>query len=175
MQNSTARVIRICKFRELVEYSTGLALQTRLAEQVFQGDTDTLLLLQVGQNDLRGRLGNCDLFKYARSSNTVSCCLQHRPVYTLGKRGTLDDFKISQEDVRKLEADVISVPRGGEVTFHGPGQLVLYPIVSLKRLRLGARAYVESLEDTVVGLAARYGIQAEVLSAPNDMIGQQQS
>lgn len=56
--------------------------------------------------------------------------------------------------------DVISVPRGGEVTFHGPGQLVAYPILSLKAAGLGARAYVESLEDGVIDALRTWGIDA---------------
>lgn len=66
-------------------------------------------------------------------------------------------------DVQDLEAsgiDVIRVPRGGEVTFHGPGQLVAYPILSLKSAGLGARAYVESLEDSIIDALQTWGITA---------------
>ena len=89
---------------------------------------------------------------------------QHSPVYTLGKRGSLGDIKLNSEALEDLGVDVARTKRGGEVTFHGPGQLVLYPIVDLRRLRLGARAYVEALEDTVVTVAAQYGISAKVSS-----------
>ena len=88
--------------------------------------------------------------------------LQHRPVYTIGKRGALSDFKQTPEQLQALGIDVVHAPRGGEVTFHGPGQLVLYPVVQLRRLGLGPRAYVEALEDVVIHLAADYGIRAEV-------------
>lgn len=55
----------------------------------------------------------------------------------------------------------MNVPRGGELTFHGPGQLVAYPIVSLRAASLGARAYVEGLEDAVVAAAAAFGVAAQ--------------
>ncbi len=85
--------------------------------------------------------------------------MQHSPVYTVGKRGQDTDFKT---DPSFVGADVFTVPRGGETTFHGPGQLVVYPIVSLRQLGVGPRAYVEGLEDTLVRTLGRYGISARV-------------
>ena len=79
--------------------------------------------------------------------------LQHEPVVTLGKRGTRDD-------VRSLDVPVVLSPRGGQATFHGPGQSILYPILSLRSWRLGARAYVEALEDAAVAVAAARGVPA---------------
>jgi lipoyl(octanoyl) transferase 2 len=84
---------------------------------------------------------------------------QHLPVYTLGKRGVEADLLVKPED---LGASVYRSPRGGEVTYHGPGQLVCYPIVSLRDLALGVRAYVESLEEAMVRVAGLYGIHARV-------------
>ncbi|GBG74272.1 hypothetical protein CBR_g18683 [Chara braunii] len=86
--------------------------------------------------------------------------LQHHPVYTMGKRPTEHHILVSDEKLRELGAEVHKVPRGGEVTFHGPGQIVCYPIISLRELRLGPRAYVEALEDVMVDVAALYGVQA---------------
>ena len=88
--------------------------------------------------------------------------MQHPPVYTVGKRGQPQDFLVPVETLQKNGIDIQKVLRGGETTFHGPGQLVLYPIVNLRRLRRGARAYVEGLEDTVVDTLSNYGIQAQV-------------
>eukprot|EP00983_Pelagomonas_calceolata_P057182 1144951-Pelagomonas_calceolata.AAC.1 len=53
--------------------------------------------------------------------------------------------------------DIEAAPRGGEITYHGPGQLVAYPILNLRGLGLGARAYVEGLEDTIVRLLGENG------------------
>lgn len=87
---------------------------------------------------------------------------QHSPVYTIGKRGSSRDFRSTPDQIRDLGAIIHSSPRGGEVTFHGPGQLVAYPIVHLRDRQLGARAYVESLEDALIDSLREYGIEARV-------------
>lgn len=63
------------------------------------------------------------------------------------------------QELAGLGVDVVRVPRGGETTYHGPGQLVAYPILDLRQLGLGARAYVESLEDAMVQAVGCFGIQ----------------
>jgi lipoyl(octanoyl) transferase len=81
--------------------------------------------------------------------------LEHPPVFTLGLRG----------DRRHLFATgdipVVAIDRGGQVTFHGPGQLIVYPLLDLKRLGLGVRALVRVLEAAVIETVAAYGIAAE--------------
>jgi len=86
--------------------------------------------------------------------------LQHHPVYTLGKRGKQDDILVRLDEVARRGVDVETSDRGGEVTYHGPGQLVAYPIVDLRRVRMGARKYVEALEDAVIDTVKSYGLQA---------------
>uniref|UniRef100_A0A1D2A604 lipoyl(octanoyl) transferase n=1 Tax=Auxenochlorella protothecoides TaxID=3075 RepID=A0A1D2A604_AUXPR len=112
-------------------YSRGLELQDALAEAVARRATPDQLLL-----------------------------VQHAPVYTIGKRGSSRDFRSTPDQIRDLGAIIHSSPRGGEVTFHGPGQLVAYPIVHLRDRQLGARAYVESLEDALIDSLREYGIKA---------------
>lgn len=80
----------------------------------------------------------------------------------MGKRGSAADFHTAAEALAAGGAEVVAVPRGGETTYHGPGQLVVYPIVSLRELGVGARAYVEGLEDCMVRTLGRYGIAARV-------------
>ena len=72
------------------------------------------------------------------------------------------DFKVPPEDVIHSGAEIHHIPRGGETTFHGPGQLVAYPILNLRRLGIGARAYVEGLEDAVIATLSRFSIDAQV-------------
>lgn len=80
--------------------------------------------------------------------------VQHPPVFTLGKNGNPDDIH-NPEDI-----PVVKVDRGGQVTYHGPGQLMIYPLIDLKRARLGVRSLVTALEQTVVDLSADYGVAA---------------
>ncbi|CAG9462203.1 unnamed protein product [Pedinophyceae sp. YPF-701] len=88
--------------------------------------------------------------------------LQHSPVYTIGKRGHDGHLRHGREHLEDLGAQVYEVPRGGEVTFHGPGQVIMYPVLQLREQprRCGARVYVETLEDAACDMLAAYGIQA---------------
>ncbi|KAH0708637.1 hypothetical protein KY284_010064 [Solanum tuberosum] len=77
--------------------------------------------------------------------------LQHPPTYTVGKRETSSS----------PGAELHYTQRGGDITFHGPHQVILYPIVSLRDIGLGARMYVEKLELTMIELASMYGVKAQ--------------
>lgn len=79
----------------------------------------------------------------------------------MGKRGSVDDFQCDRQELLRSGVEIVTVPRGGETTYHGPGQIVAYPIVQLRRLGLGARAYVESLEDAMIDTAAVYGLKCK--------------
>lgn len=78
----------------------------------------------------------------------------------MGKRGSEADFRSGLDEALAAGAEVVAAPRGGETTYHGPGQLVAYPLLSLRGLRLGVRAYVEALEDAMIEAAAGYGVAA---------------
>jgi lipoyl(octanoyl) transferase len=81
--------------------------------------------------------------------------LEHPPVFTLGVNASRTHL-LAPGDIR-----VVQIDRGGQVTYHGPGQLVVYPLVDLKRAGLGIRDFVTALERAVIDLAAQYGITAE--------------
>ncbi|XP_062171305.1 octanoyltransferase LIP2, mitochondrial-like [Alnus glutinosa] len=86
--------------------------------------------------------------------------LQHPPTYTLGKRRTDHNLLIPEPDLQKIGAELHYTQRGGDITFHGPHQAILYPIISLRDVGLGARNYVEKLELTMIELASLYGVRA---------------
>jgi len=79
---------------------------------------------------------------------------EHAPVYTLGLAGRPEHM------LRANAIPVLKVDRGGQITYHGPGQLVVYLLIDLKRLRLGVRALVEAIEIAVIKLLDSYGIEA---------------
>jgi lipoyl(octanoyl) transferase len=81
--------------------------------------------------------------------------LEHRPVFTLGMNASRAHL------LAPGQIPVVQVDRGGQVTYHGPGQLVVYPLVDLKRARLGIRDFVTALERAVIDLAAAHGIAAQ--------------
>jgi lipoate-protein ligase B len=80
----------------------------------------------------------------------------------MGKRGSDSDFLNGVDTALASGIEVSTSPRGGETTYHGPGQLILYPVVNLRELRLGPRAYVETLEDIMIDTAAKFGVKARV-------------
>ncbi len=114
----------------VVDYGAALALQTSLHERRVVGDIDDTLLL-----------------------------LEHPHVYTIGRRGEHTDVLWDADALRERGVDVVETDRGGQVTYHGPGQLVGYPIVDL-----GPAAdlvgYVRKLESVMVDALRRFGVDA---------------
>ena len=87
--------------------------------------------------------------------------LEHRPVITLGKRGLEgEDLRATPEEIAAAGVELFRSPRGGQATLHSPGQLVIYPCVSLARLGCGVRDYVAGLERTTQGFLAELGIDS---------------
>ncbi len=114
-----------------VEYGAAIALQEGIAEARLRAEgPDTLLLLE------------------------------HPPVITLGRRATLDDVYLPEEALARQGVAVYRTTRGGLVTYHGPGQLVGYPILRLHDLGLTVPAYVHGLERAIVRALAAIGVEA---------------
>jgi lipoyl(octanoyl) transferase len=86
--------------------------------------------------------------------------LEHLPVYTIGRGGDEANLLATPERLHQLGATFVRIDRGGDITFHGPGQLVAYPIVEL-RDPLDLRRYVRTLEAAIIGTAARFGVNGE--------------
>lgn len=86
--------------------------------------------------------------------------VEHPPVYTLGKSGRAENLLVGRETLAAMGAGFFHIDRGGDITFHGPGQLVCYPILDLERLGLGLRDYIDALEEAVIRTVATYGIEA---------------
>ena len=86
--------------------------------------------------------------------------VEHPAVYTLGKSGDMENLLISQAMLEGLGAEFYHIDRGGDITFHGLGQLVCYPILDLEQIGIGLRRYIEALEQAVIRTVASYGIRA---------------
>lgn len=83
------------------------------------------------------------------ADSTIIFC-EHPPVYTLGKNAKRENLLIDNNKLEEIEATVHQTDRGGDITYHGPGQLVGYPILRLEDFDLGVRRYVDLLEDTLI-------------------------
>ncbi|MBQ5726595.1 MAG: lipoyl(octanoyl) transferase LipB [Alistipes sp.] len=86
--------------------------------------------------------------------------VEHNPVYTLGKSGKQSNMLVSEAYLRSIGAEFYHIERGGDVTYHGPGQIVGYPILDLDKLGIGLREYIDILEQSVIELVADWGIKA---------------
>ena len=89
--------------------------------------------------------------------------VEHDPVYTLGKSGNAANMLVDEARLAALGAEFYHIDRGGDITFHGPGQIVAYPILDLERLGIGLRRYVEILEQSVIDTLGDYGIEGRRL------------
>lgn len=86
--------------------------------------------------------------------------LQHHPVITLGRRGRTQHLLASPEVLARHGVDLVTASRGGDVTYHGPGQLVIYPILKLGSAEADAHGYLHNLEEVAVRTAADFGVTA---------------
>ena len=100
----------------------------------------------------------------ARKSGAVSqdilLLMEHAPVFTLGRRGGKENLLVSESFLEESSISILHMERGGDITFHGPGQLVGYPIIDLRAAGFGVAGYVERLEEVMIRTSARYGVRA---------------
>lgn len=122
---------------------------------------------------LRGYCLNLDTIPYEEAwtlqQQLVSCkkkgdfsdlliLLEHPPVFTLGKWGKENNLCVSRNYLKQEGIALIRCERGGDITYHGPGQLVGYPILNLKNFRLGVKTYVRQIEEVLIRTVIDFGI-----------------
>jgi lipoyl(octanoyl) transferase len=88
---------------------------------------------------------------------------EHPHVYTLGKSGKDNNLLVNNRQLKDLGATFFHIDRGGDITYHGPGQIVGYPIVDLDSFGMGVKQYVFSLEELIIRTIAEYGLHGERL------------
>ena len=127
------REVRICRVVSLglVSYASAWEMQRWLVEQRKAGQIEDTLLL-----------------------------LEHTPVITLGRNASKEHVLSSPEVLANEGIEVVEANRGGDVTFHGPGQLVGYPVLDLSRIRKDVVWYVRTLEEALIRAAAEFGLAA---------------
>lgn len=84
--------------------------------------------------------------------------VEHPHVYTLGKSGDESNLLAAGDFLKKIDATFYKINRGGDITYHGPGQLVGYPIIDLEYYKIGVREYIEKMEDAIIETIAEYGL-----------------
>lgn len=88
---------------------------------------------------------------------------EHPHVFTLGKSGQANNLMIQDDFLKKINASFYRVNRGGDITYHGPGQIVGYPIFDLEQMKLGVKEYIFKLEEAIILTLATFGIEGERL------------
>lgn len=124
----------------VMEYRTAWELQERLFNRV---------IAQKKANEIA-------------TDNYLLCC-EHPHVYTLGKSGSESNLLLDSIQLQAKDATFVKTNRGGDITYHGPGQIVGYPILNLEGLVKGAREYIEKMEEAIIETLAGYGIPSERL------------
>ena len=115
----------------LTEYSDALRLQRDVHRRVVEGRAEDTLLL-----------------------------LEHPPTITVGKSGSLDNILVSEDKLAERNISLLFTDRGGDVTYHGPGQLVAYPVINLKKRGMNAHRYVHDLEEVVIRTLSDFSIES---------------
>lgn len=89
--------------------------------------------------------------------------VEHPHCYTIGRTGNAANILVDAERLKRIGIDIFETDRGGDITYHGPGQLVAYPIVNLENYRKDVKWYLEQLEETIIHTLKTFGIAAEIL------------
>jgi lipoyl(octanoyl) transferase len=110
----------------LTPYSDALAIQQEVHHRILDGEEDTLLFCE------------------------------HPHVYTFGKSSNKNNLLISPDFLQHINAEVHKIDRGGDITYHGPGQLVGYPIMYLRKHAMGVKKYVDTLELSIIKALASF-------------------
>ncbi len=87
--------------------------------------------------------------------------LEHPPVYTIGRSGSRDNLLVKEESLTEKGINILDVDRGGDITFHGPGQLVAYPIIDLKNRNKDLHAYLRDLEEAAILFLKKYTVTGQ--------------
>lgn len=124
-------MLRVLYQLEPVEYGDAYNIQKRLWEQKVKGQALDFLLL-----------------------------LEHPPTFTIGKSGKLDNLLLGKEELSKEGISLFFTDRGGDITYHGPGQLVVYPIIDLKNRGKDIHRYIHDLQEVVIRTLADLSIEA---------------
>ena len=122
---------KVVKIKNQVDYKKGLEIQEKAFKEVQNGDCRGVVFL-----------------------------LEHKPVYTIGTSAKGNNILIPEKELKEMGVSVCKTTRGGDITYHGPGQIVGYPIIDLRHHQKDVRWYVRKLEEVVINTLKDYSICA---------------
>jgi len=141
----------------LIRYKEAWDYQERLFETVIREKSAAPAKLEGENGDEESEKGNEE--RGEREQYLLFC--EHKHVYTLGKNGNKQNLLIANHVCKSRNIDLHTIDRGGDITYHGPGQLVVYPIIDLELFGMGIKSYISTLEDVVIDTLGSFGIKGE--------------
>jgi len=137
-----------------MDYSRAWDYQERLLQHNVHIKTEMRLQAE------RGEIAVSDI-SIASGTRHYLLFVEHPPVYTLGKSGHMENILIGEQGMKERGIQFFQTNRGGDITFHGPGQLVGYPILDLEKFYTDIGKYLRNLEEVFILLLAEYGIRGD--------------
>ncbi len=119
-------------------------------------DLQTELLKGIVDLKIRNRRENKNL-----KTDNYFLFVEHPHVYTLGKSGSMNNLLLNEEQLKNKEASFYKINRGGDITYHGPGQIVGYPILDLENFFTDIHKYLRFLEEMIIKVIGEYGLKGE--------------
>lgn len=143
---------------QFVSSSSSYGLHPEIPVQVIDtGRVDYATMLAL-QRDVFHSMTDKKHFGMPAGEETIFV-VEHNPVITLGRHAHKENLLFSRESLARQGISVYDIERGGDITYHGPGQLVVYPLIDLEAHHLGVKDYVHTLEEAVIRTIAEYGIE----------------
>ncbi|MCC8019067.1 MAG: lipoyl(octanoyl) transferase LipB [Rikenellaceae bacterium] len=148
------------EYRDLgvVEYGQCWDYQTRIFSSLVGRKTPSGGLATAENKEFNGKSAGND--NNPAEAGPVLILCEHPHVYTLGRSGKQENLLMDEEFLHGIGAEFVRIDRGGDITYHGPGQLVGYPILDIEALGLGLKEYIHLLEEAIIRTVGRYGITA---------------
>ena len=125
-------MLRVYQWREPVDYAAAYDIQKRVWSETLAGEGPDALL-----------------------------ALTHPPTFTIGKSGRLENLLVGREELERRGLTLFFTDRGGDITYHGPGQLVVYPIIDLRRRGKDIHRYIDDLEEAIIRTLGDYSVTAD--------------
>jgi len=111
-------------------------------------------------HDLNIKKINKSSEQHKSTLSTLILC-EHLPVYTLGKSGKIENLKLSPEELAEKSIDYYKINRGGDITYHGPGQITGYPVFDLEQLKPSAAWFIDTMESAIIDTLLEFGIKSQ--------------
>jgi lipoyl(octanoyl) transferase len=145
-------------FRDLgkMDYQTAWDYQEKLLQENIQRKSKarSMMLEILSDSDFRPQTSDIETQHYL-------LLVEHPPVYTLGKSGKMENVLMNDEQLKVNGIEFFKTNRGGDITFHGPGQVVGYPILDLEKFYTDIGKYMRSIEEVIILTLADYGIKGD--------------